>query len=146
MRMLILCSQSIINWKLDKSSWFFGYVEIMRELVDVQQLKDNFDQVNYLFPENPKSKNAFLAVWYWIDKNVNLHDINDFAPYGGLIGPGKSYMDRCLNYFKLFRMHAVFHGAFGFMKSNFHLGPGYVYAVTENRFLWITCCLGIYLV
>ena len=104
----------------------------MRELVDVQQLKDNFDQVNYLFPRNPKSKNAFLAVCYCLDKNVNLHDINDFAPYGGLIGPGKSYMDRCLNYFKLFRMHAVFHDAFGFMKSNFDLGPGYVYAVTEK--------------
>ena len=41
-------------------------------------------------------------------------------------------MDRCLNYFKLFRMHAVFHDAFGFMKSNFDLAPGYVYAVTEK--------------
>ena len=29
-------------------------------------------------------------------------------------------------------MHAVFHDAFGFMKSNFDLGPGYVYAVTEK--------------
>ena len=104
----------------------------MRELVDVQQLKDNFDQVNYLFPRNPKNKNAFLGVCYCLDKNVNLHDINDFAPYGGLIGPGKTYMDRCLKYFKLFRMHAVFHDAFGFMKSNSDLGPGYVYAVTEK--------------
>ena len=122
--MLNLCSQFIINWKLDKSSWFFGCVEIMRKLVDVQQLKDNFDQVNYFFPRNPKSKNAFLAVCYCLDKKVNQHDINDFASYGGLIGPSKSYMDRCLNYFKLFRMHAVFHDTFGFMKSNFDLGPG----------------------
>ena len=104
----------------------------MRELIDVQQLKDNFDQLNYLFPRNPKSKNASLAVCYCLDENVNLHDINDFAPYGGLLGPGKSYMDRCLNYFKLFCMHAVFHDTFGFMKSNFDLGQGYVYAVTEK--------------
>ena len=41
-------------------------------------------------------------------------------------------MDRFLNYFKLFRRHVVFHDAFGFMKSNFDLGPGYVYAVTEK--------------
>ena len=104
----------------------------MRELVNVQQLKHNSDQVNYLFPRNLKSKNAFLAVCYSLDKNVNLHDINDFAPYGGLISPSKSYMARCLNYFKLFRMHAVFHDAFGFMKCNFDLGRGYVYAITEK--------------
>ena len=107
----------------------------MRDLGGVQQLKDNFNLVNYLFPENPKSKNAFLAVCYCLDKNVNIHDINDIAPFGGLIGAGKSYMDRCLSYFKFFLFHAVFHDVFGFMKSNFHLGPGYVYAVTENRFL-----------
>ena len=29
-------------------------------------------------------------------------------------------------------MPANFHDAFGFMKSNFDLGPGYVYAVTEK--------------
>ena len=104
----------------------------MRELVDVQQLKDNFDQVNYLFPRNPESKNASLAVCYCLDKNVNLHDINDCAPYVGLIGPGKTYMDRCLNFFKHYRMHAVLHDAFGFMKNNFDLGPASVYAVTEK--------------
>ena len=104
----------------------------MRELVDVQQPKDIFDQVIYLFPRNPKSKNAFLAFCYCLDKNVNLQDINDFAPYGGLICPGKSYMDRCLSYFKIIRMHAVFHDAFGVMKSSFYLGPGYVYAVTKE--------------
>ena len=96
----------------------------MRELVDVQQVKDNFNLLNCLFPRNPKTKNSFLAVCYCLDKNVSLHDINDFAPYGGLIGPGRSYMDRCLSYFELFRMHASFHDAFGFMKSNFDLGPG----------------------
>ena len=63
---------------------------------------------------------------------MNLHDIKDFAAYGGLKVPGKTYMDPCLNYFKLFRMHAVFHDAFGFMKSNFDLGPSNVYAVTEK--------------
>ena len=80
----------------------------MRELVDAQQLKDNISSVKYLFPRNPNSKNAFLIVCYCLDKNVNLHNVKDFAPFGGLIGPAKSYMDRCLSYFKLFCMHAVF--------------------------------------
>ena len=104
----------------------------MQELVDVQQLKDKFNLVNYLFPRNPKSKNAFLAVCYCLDKSVNLHDLHHFAPYGGLIGPSKNYMDRCSSYFELFRMHAVFHDAFVLMKSNFDLGPGYVYADREK--------------
>ena len=137
-----MCSQFIINLKLDTSSWVFSYVEIMRELVDVQQIRDNFDQVNYLFPRNPKSKNAFLAVCYCLDKNINLHDIKDFAPYGGLIDPGKTYMDRCLNYFKLFPIHAVFLDSFGFMKSNLDLGPVYVYAVTEKTLFVNNMLLG----
>ena len=65
---------------MDKSSLFLGYVEIMQELVDVQQLKHNFNLLNYLFPRNPKTKDAFVTVCHCPDKNVNLHDINDFAP------------------------------------------------------------------
>ena len=133
--MLNLCNQFNTEWKLDKSSWFFGYVEIMRELVVVQQWEDNFSLVYYLIPRNLESKNALLAVCYCLDITVNLHDINHFAPYGGLIGPGKRYMDRCSSYFKLFWMHAVFHDAFVFMKSKFDLDPGYVYAVTEKPLL-----------
>ena len=114
----------------------------MRELIDEQQLKDHFDVVNYLFPRNPRSNNAVLAVSYCLDKNVNLHHMNKFAPYGGLIGRGRSYMDRCLNYFELFRMHAVSHNAFGFMKSNFYLGPGYVQAVTEKQLFVNNMLLG----
>ena len=67
----------------------------MPELIDVQQSKHNFNMVNYLFLRNPKSKTAFLAVCYCIGKNVKLNDISD----GGLMGPGESYMDRCLSYF-----------------------------------------------
>ena len=114
----------------------------MRKIVDVQQLKDNFNLVDYLFPKSPKNKNAVLAVCYCPDKNVNLHDISEFAPYAGLIGPGKNYTDRSLSYFELFRMHVVFHDAFIFMKSNFDSGSGYVHAVTEKPFFVNNMLLG----
>ena len=68
--------------------------------------------------------------------------MNGFAPYGRLIGPGKNYKDRCLSYFKLFRMHAVFHDAFGFMNGNFDLGPGYIYAVTDKPLFMNNMLLG----
>ena len=127
----VIGSLSIENWT--QSVGFFGYVEMMRELVDLQQLKDKFNLVIYLFPRNLRSKNRFLAVCYCLDKNVNLHHLKEFVPYGRLNGPGKNYMDRRLSYFKLFRMHAVFHDAFGlFMKSNLDWVPSYVYAVTEK--------------
>ena len=104
----------------------------MLHTIDYQQLEDNFNLMNYLFTKNSRRKNAFLAVCYCLDKNVNLHDINDLAPYGGLIGPGNSFMDTWFKHSKVFRLHAIFHDAFGFMKSNFNIGPGYVYAVTEK--------------
>ena len=104
----------------------------MRELVDRKQLEDNFNLVNYLFPRNPKIKNAFLAVYYCLDKNVFLYVINDMAPIGGLIGIPESYTDRCLSFIKIWRMHAVFDDAFAFMKSIFDVGPVYVYTITEK--------------
>ena len=114
----------------------------MPELADAQHLNDNFNLVKHLFPRNLKSKNAFLAVCYCLDKNINLHDINDLAPLDGLIVRGKCYMDHCLSFLKLFRMHAVFHGAFAFMRSNFDVGPCYVYAVTEKQLFVSNMLLG----
>jgi len=102
------------------------------KFVESQILEDNYNLVKYLFPKNSKRKNAFLAVCYCIDKEINLHDINDLVPYGGLIGPGDSRMDIWFKHSKLFRLHAIFHDAFGFMRSNFNVGPGYVYALTEK--------------
>ena len=104
----------------------------MMKFVDIEQLENNFQLTNYLFPENSQRKNAFLAVCWCLNKEVNLHDINDLAPFGGLIGPGDSLMDKWLKHFKIFRLHAIFHDAFGFMRSNFGVGPGYVYTLSEK--------------
>ena len=112
----------------------------MQTIFSASDLQNALSNVSYLFPSNTLRKNAFLAVCYCIDKNVNLCDINDMAEFGGLIpGPGNSILDK---YFKIFRIHALFHDAFGFMKSNFDLGPDYVYALSHKPIFTNNMLLG----
>ena len=104
----------------------------MRTILTANELECTLNMITFLFPKNSRRKNAFLAVCYSIDKEVNLHFVNEMAEFGGLIGPGNSFLDRYFTYFKLFRLHAIFRDAFGFMKSNYNVGPGYVYALSEK--------------
>ena len=97
-----------------------------------EALKNNFDLVNYIFPKKTRRKNAFLAARYSLNKDISLHEINELAIYGGLIGPGNSDLVKFSNRFKLFRLHAIIHDAFGFMRSNYDVGPGYVYALSQK--------------
>lgn len=98
--------------------------------------------VSYLFPKNTRRKNAFLAVCYCINNEIKLHDVNALAEFGGLIGPGNSKLDQYFKHFKIFRLHAIFHDAFGFMKSNYDEGPGYVYAMTSKPIFTNSMFLG----
>ena len=54
------------------------------------------------------------------------------AEAGSLIGAGNSILDEYFKHFKIFQLHAVFNDAFGFMKRNFNIGPGYVYAISHK--------------
>ena len=81
----------------------------------VKQVIKNFDNVKRLFPENPTSKNAFLALWELMSSDKDLKIILSECEYSGLIGPGKSRFHPFLQNFKLFRVQAAFHDAFGFM-------------------------------
>ena len=102
------------------------------EFIDTEQLENNSQLTNYLFPKNSQHKKSFLAVCWCLNKEFNLHDINELAPFVGLIGPGESLMDKWLKHFGLFWLHAIFHDAFGFMRSKFGVGPGYVYTPSQK--------------
>ena len=106
----------------------------MKDFFKASELQTALSKVGYLFPRNTLRKNAFLAVCCCIDKVINLCEINDMVNFGGLKGPGNSILDKYLKHFKIFRLHAIFHDAFGFMKNNFDLGPGYVYAISKTIF------------
>ena len=62
-----------------------------------------------------------------------------------LYGQGISNLVRYFRYFKLFRLLAAFHEAFGFMKSNYNMGPSYVYALSENLPSQTVCSEDVYL-
>ena len=66
---------------------------------------------------------------------------NAECEYGGLIGPGNSFLHHLLQKFKLFRVHAAFHDAIGF-KKRYNLGPGYVYTLGEEPLFKNSCLLG----
>ena len=60
------------------------------------------------------------------------------CPFGGRIGVGNSRLDRFLKWSKVLRLHAAFHDAHGFMKTEYNVGPGYIYCPFIK--LPINCC------
>jgi len=44
--------------------------------------------------------------------------------------------------FKFFRLHAIFHDAFDFMKRIYDVGPGYVYALSQKPIFVNSMLLG----
>ena len=87
------------------------------DYLDIQQVIKSFDEIVNTFPQNEVSKNAFLAVCQVIDSTKDMAVINAECESGGLIGPGNSFLHPLLQKFKLFRVHAAFHDAFGFIKE-----------------------------
>ena len=102
----------------------------------------NFVKVTYWFPKNSTSKNAFLAVCWSLDETIDLHKVNSKAPFGGYIGPGDSSLHDLLKFSKIIRMHAIFHDAHGYMRTENGIGPGYVYTLTDKKLFRNNMLLG----
>ena len=69
------------------------------------------------FSSNTKRKNLFLCTCIVLDPDINLKEMDQKFPFGGLIGYGNS----CMGYFfaksKTFRLHEVLHDSAGSVKS-----------------------------
>ena len=102
-------------------------------MFSARQICENFVAVNYCFPKNSTTKNAFLAVCRYIDENVDFREVNAKAPFGGKIGPGDSKLDNYLRFSKVLRLFAIFHDGHGYMRSFEEVGPGYVYTLTKAQ-------------
>ena len=87
---------------------------------------------SHLFHKNTKRKNFFLATCKSIQSDVDLEMIDLLCPFGGLIGIGNSPLENVLGNFKIFRLHAIFHDAAGFMLTNMGCGPGYCYILPSS--------------
>ena len=110
----------------------------MHSIVTPRELDDTLKMITYLFPKNTRRKNALLADCYSINNETNLQFVNQFAEFGGLIGK----LDHFFKCSKIFRLHAIFHDAFGFMRSTYNVGPGYVYALSDKPFFANSMLLG----
>ena len=114
----------------------------MHPIVTPRELDDTLKMITYLFPKNTRRKNASLAVCYSLKNEINLPFVNQFAKFGGLIGPGESKLDHFFKCTKIFWLHASFHDAFGSMRSAYNVGPSYVYALSEKPFFVKSMLLG----
>ena len=95
---------------------------------------EDFVKVTYWFPKNTTSKNVFLAVCLYVDKTIDLNQVNSRASLGGNIEAGDSLLHNYLQFSKVLRMHAIFHDAFGYIRSVNNVGPGYVYTLTTEKY------------
>ncbi len=86
-------------------------------------------------------KNLFLATCRVIlgPKKYNREKIMSDVPHGGIIGVNNSKLDIIFRHFKIFRLHAALHDAFGYCRSNYNEGPGYSYVVKCN---FNSCLIG----
>ena len=114
----------------------------MHSIVTPRELNDTLKMITYLFPKNTQRNKAFLAVCYSINNEINLQFVNQFDKFGGLIGPGENKLHHFFKCLKIFRLHAIFHDAFGFMRSTYNVDPGYLYALSEKPFFANSMLLG----
>ena len=97
--------------------------------LNIEEIVEFEKKISQHFVGNTKRKNYLLAVCRSFDKNADLEKINREVPFGGLIGVGDSKLEKLLNWSKFFRLHATFHDATGYLKTNLNISPGYGYMV-----------------
>ena len=110
--------------------------------MNIEEIVEFEKEISQLFVGNTKRKNYFLAVCRSFDKNVDLDKLNREVPFGRLIGVGNSKLEKLLNWSKVFRLHATFHDATGYLKTNLNIGPGYCYMVPFLNSKLNFCFLG----
>ena len=98
-----------------------------------------FEIIRQDFSSNTKRKKIFLCTCIVLDPDINLKEMDQKFPFGGLIGYGNSCMDYFFVNSKIFRLHAILHDSAGSVKSTTTKGPGYCYIAPS---LPSSCFLG----
>ena len=107
--------------------------------MNVQKLNEIlrvFEIIRQDFSSNTKRKNLFLCTCIVLDADINLKEMDQKFPFGGLIGYGNCCMDYFFANSKIFRLHAILHDS---VKSTTKKGPGYCYVAPS---LPNSCFLG----
>ena len=110
--------------------------------MNVQKLKEIlrvFEIFRQDFSSNTKRNNLFLCTCIVLDPDINLKEMDQKFPYGGLIGYGNSCMDYFFANSKIFRLHAILHDSAGSVKFTTKKNPGYCFVAPS---LPSSCFLG----
>ena len=110
--------------------------------MNVQKLNEIlrvFEIIRQDFSSNTKRKNLFLCTCIVLDPDINLKEMDQKFPCGGLIGYGNSCMDYFFANSKIFRLRANLHDSAGSVKSTTKKSPGYCYVAPK---LPSSCFLG----
>ena len=123
-----LSSTFILYWNIYENLNWHGWRNA--KLMDIVILVNIFicyGSILSMFPQKEKSKNCFLAACKICEENINLVEINQKFPYGGLIGYGNSFSDFFFARLKVFRLHAILQHSAGAVKASTNKGTGYCY-------------------
>ena len=97
----------------------------VQKLIEILRV---FEIIRQDFSSNTKRKNLFLCTCIVLDPDINLKEMDQKFPFGGLIGHGNSCMDYFFANSKIFRLHAILHDSSG---STTKKGPGYCYVASS---------------
>ena len=92
------------------------------EVVTLLNIFYCYSSIFPMFPDKEKRKDCFLAACKIWDQNINLEEIDQNFPHGGLIGYGNSILDFFLARSKVFRLHAILHDSAGAVKATTNHG------------------------
>ena len=96
-----------------------------------------FEIIKQEFTSNTK-KNLFPCTLFVLDRDINLKEMDQKLPFGGLNGNENSCMEYFFAKSKMFRLHAILHDCAGSVKTITIKGPGYCYvapSLPSSRFL-----------
>ena len=91
------------------------------------------------FEQNSVSKNLFLSACFCWDSRLCFFDMDQNFKFGVTIGYGDTYLEVLFRHFKIFRLHAILHGAAGAVRAHSGRGPGYCYMIGRGP---NSCLLG----
>ena len=96
----------------------------------IVELENTARQIHHTCPHYTRQHLLFLSVCVSLKSDVCVTTVSHTYPHGDMIGVGDSvWINTVLSYSKIFRTHAAFHDAYGFMKTHYDIGPGYCYNI-----------------
>ena len=120
----------------------FSKKNLSKQLLDmnIEEIAEFEKEISKLFCWKYKKKKIFFCCLSKFFEE--LDKINREVPFGGLIEVGDSKLEKPLNWSKVFRLHATFHDATVYLKTNQNIGPGYCYMVPFLNSKLNFCFLG----